>query len=252
MTRAAIRIENVSKAYGEFVALAPLDLMIQPGEIFGFLGPNGAGKTTTIRILMGILIPSSGRVTVEGLDSIRDRVEIKRRVGYLPDHPGFHDFLRGREILEFVAQMHGQTQQQARANARRLLQELQLEEACEDFAVNYSTGMLKKLGLACAMVHDPSILILDEPTNGLDPRAASELQDRIRASAATGKTIFLSTHLLDMAERLCTRVGIINRGSLVATGTLEQVKARAASAASLEQAFMDLTAQDDLHASQGA
>ena len=150
---------------------------------------------------------------------------MKRRVGYLPDNPIFYDYLRGREILEFVGEMHGLSRDEAASSARaRCLDDLALDDASEEFAVNYSTGMKKKLGLACALIHDPSVLILDEPTNGLDPRASREVQERLRLSAAQGKTIFLSTHLLDMAERLCSRVGIIHKGELVAVGPLHALQ----------------------------
>jgi ABC-2 type transport system ATP-binding protein len=164
-----IRFHHLSKRYGEFTAVRDLELSVEQGEVFGFLGPNGAGKTTTIRIMMGILVPTSGRVTIDGLDCQTDRVEVKRRVGYLPDNPIFYDYLRGREILAFVGEMHGQSRAEAEKRAGMLLQDLALDDASEEFAVNYSAGMKKKLGLACALIHEPSVLILDEPTNGLDP-----------------------------------------------------------------------------------
>ena len=243
--------DGLSKHYGEFIAVRGLILAVQQGEVFGFLGPNGAGKTTTIRMLMGILVPTSGTAKIAGLDCQQDRIEVKRRVGYLPDAPIFYDFLRGREIVEFVGEMHGQSRAAARHNAARLLDELALAEAAEEYAINYSTGMKKKLGLACALIHDPAVLILDEPTNGLDPRAAREVQDRLRRSSAEGKTIFLSTHLLDMAERLCSRVGIIHRGELVAEGALEALRARIVPGGSLEEVFLKATQPEDGDAAHG-
>jgi ABC-2 type transport system ATP-binding protein len=240
--------DGLSKHYGEFIAVRGLILTVQQGEVFGFLGPNGAGKTTTIRMLMGILVPTSGTAKIAGLDCQQDRIEVKRQVGYLPDAPIFYDFLRGREIVEFVGEMHGQSRRTARHNAARLLDELALAEAAEEYAINYSTGMKKKLGLACALIHDPAVLILDEPTNGLDPRAAREVQDRLRRSSAEGKTIFLSTHLLDMAERLCSRVGIIHRGELVAAGALEALRARIVPGGSLEEVFLKATQPEDVDA----
>ena len=249
-----IDIDGLGKRYGEFIAVRDLTFTVAGGEVFGFLGPNGAGKTTTIRMLMGILVPTSGRAVIDGLDCQAERVEVKRRVGYLPDSPMFYDFLRGREILEFVGEMHGQARKTARANAERLLIELGLAEAAEEYAVNYSMGMKKKLGLACALIHDPSVLILDEPTNGLDPRAAREVQDLLRASAARGKTIFLSTHLLDMAERLCTRLGIVHKGELVAVGALEALRREVVPGGTLEEVFLKATQaeEDDAHARGGA
>jgi ABC-2 type transport system ATP-binding protein len=237
-------LAGLGKRYGSFLAVDALDLSVGRGEVFGFLGPNGAGKTTTIRMLMGILVPSAGSARIEGLSCQHQRVEVVRRTGYLPDNPVFYDYLRGREILEFVAQMHGLAAPAARAEAARLLGELDLGGAAEEFAVNYSTGMRKKLALACALIHDPSVLILDEPTNGLDPRAARQVQDRIRAAAAAGKTVFLSTHLLDMAERLCHRIGIIDGGRLVALGTVAELRRQqqAAAGTSLEEVFLKVTA----------
>jgi ABC-2 type transport system ATP-binding protein len=240
-----IEFHEVSKTYGDFTAVRHLALAVERGEVFGFLGPNGAGKTTTIRMMMGILVPSDGRIIIDGLDCQADRLQVKQRVGYLPDNPTFYDYLRGREILVFVGEMHGQAREEAQRRAGLLLAELALEDAAEEFAVNYSTGMKKKLGLACALIHDPAVLILDEPTNGLDPRASRHVQDRIRVSAEQGKTIFLSTHLLDMAERLCGRVGIIDKGDLVAVGPLKDLQDKLAPGGSLEEVFLKVTQADD-------
>jgi ABC-2 type transport system ATP-binding protein len=238
---AMIAFEQLSKTYGEFVAVRDLDLSIGKGELFGFLGPNGAGKTTTIRMMMGILVPTAGRVTIDGLDCQADRVAVKRRVGYLPDNPMFYDYLRGREILEFVGEMHGQERREAQRRAQALLDEFGLADASEEFAVNYSTGMKKKLGLACAIIHDPAVLILDEPTNGLDPRASHDVQVLLRRSVDGGKTVFISTHLLDMAQRLCDRVAIIDRGALVAVGPLGELQEKVDPGGSLEQVFLKVT-----------
>jgi ABC-2 type transport system ATP-binding protein len=236
-----IRFDGLGKRYGDVEAVQPLTLEVARGEVFGFLGPNGAGKTTTIRMMMGILVPTAGRVTVDGLDCSADAVAVKRRIGYLPDTPVFYDFLRGREVLQFVGEMHGMARAAASARTEQLLAEFGLGDAGEEFAVNYSLGMKKRLGLACAVIHDPQVLVLDEPINGLDPRAAREVQALMLARAAQGKTIFMSTHLLDMAERLCTRVGIIHRGQLVATGSIDEVRAVAQSGGSLEEVFLKLT-----------
>jgi ABC-2 type transport system ATP-binding protein len=246
MDRDMIAFQHIGKQYGEFMAVDDLDFSVERGEVFGFLGPNGAGKTTTIRMLMGILIPTSGHITVDGLDCHKDRVAVKRRVGYLPDNPLFYDFLRGREILEFVGEMHGLSRDEARSRAGVLFGDFGLDDAAEEYAVNYSTGMKKKLGLACALIHDPAVLVLDEPTNGLDPRAAHEVQERLlHAAASQGKTIFLSTHLLDMAERVCSRVGIIDKGRLVAVGPLRELKEKVVPGGTLEEVFLKVTQTDD-------
>jgi ABC-2 type transport system ATP-binding protein len=236
-----IEFQELGKSYGSFDAVKSLTLTVRRGEVFGFLGPNGAGKTTTIRMMMGILVPSSGRVLIDGHDCAADACEVKRRVGYLPDNPIFYDFLRGREILQFVAEMHGFAKKEAIERADQMLAEFGLDEVSEEFAVNYSLGMKKKLGLACALIHQPSVLILDEPINGLDPRSSRDVQERLLAEAARGTTIFVSTHLLDMAEKLCDRVGIIHRGALVATGTADEIRAAASSTGSLEEVFLKIT-----------
>jgi ABC-2 type transport system ATP-binding protein len=199
-------------------------------------------------MMMGILVPSGGRALIDGLDCHAQRAEVQRHVGYLPDNPIYYDFLRGREILQFVAEMHGMDRGQAERQAVRMLTEFGLEEVVNEFAVNYSMGMKKKLGLACALIHDPQVLILDEPINGLDPRAARDVQDRLKQAAAAGKTIFMSTHLLDMAEKVCTRVGIIHRGELVATGSLAELRERVDQNASLEEVFLKVTDEDTAQA----
>ncbi|MFL5084001.1 MAG: ABC transporter ATP-binding protein [Xanthobacteraceae bacterium] len=240
-----IAFDHLGKKYGELTAVRDLDFGVDKGEVFGFLGPNGAGKTTTIRMMMGILVPTSGRVTIDGLDCQQDRVEVKRRVGYLPDNPMFYDYLRGREILAFVGEMHGQSRAEAQRRAAALLVDVGLEDAAEEYAVNYSAGMKRKLGLACALIHDPAVLVLDEPTNGLDPRAARDVQERLRVSAAQGKTIFLSTHLLNMAERLCSRVAIIHKGELVAVAPVRALQETVIPGGSLEEVFLKVTQPEE-------
>jgi ABC-2 type transport system ATP-binding protein len=240
-----IDFQSLSKSYGTFDAVKPLTLTVPRGEVFGFLGPNGAGKTTTIRMMMGILVPSAGSVTIGGLDCHSERAQVQQRVGYLPDNPVFYDYLRGREILQFVAEMHGLPRAEAVRRTDRSLQEWGLADATDEFAVNYSMGMKKKLGLACALIHEPDVLILDEPINGLDPRAAREVQDRLKAIAEQGRTIFVSTHLLDMAERLCTRIGIIDRGLLVAAGTAAELRREGAASESLEDIFLRMTQEPE-------
>ncbi len=239
-----IDFQQLGKRYGNFEAVKGLDFSVARGELFGCLGPNGAGKTTTIRMMMGILVPSSGRVQIAGLDCHSERAEVQRHVGYLPDTPVFYDFLRGREILQFVAEMHGFGRREAGVRADRMLDEFALRDEAQEYAVNYSLGMKKKLGLACALIHEPEVLILDEPINGLDPRASRDVQERLRDLAARGCTVFVSTHLLDMAERLCSRIGIFHKGQLAALGAPAEVKQRLTGAgqdASLEDAFLQIT-----------
>ncbi len=238
---ALVSIHNLAKSYGDFEAVSGLNLDVPAGEIFALLGSNGAGKTTTIRMLMGILQATSGSATIDGLDCFRDRVEVKRRVGYLPDEPVFYDYLRGREILHFVGEMHGFRTAEIDARTGPLLERLDLLDSLEDFAVNYSRGMKKKLALICALIHDPALLILDEPTSGLDPYATRTLHDLVREKAAAGKTIFFSTHLLDQAEKLCHRVGIVFKGKLAASGTMGELRANLDKDGSLEEIFFSVT-----------
>jgi ABC-2 type transport system ATP-binding protein len=240
-----IRAQELGKKYGHVSAVEGLDLQVRKGEVFGFLGPNGAGKTTTIKMLMGMLAPSSGKAEIAGMDCFADRVAVKRVVGYLPDVPVFYDYLRGREILRFIGQMHGIERGELERRQGELMERLGLAEAQEEYAINYSMGMKKKLGLACALAHDPPVLILDEPTNGLDPRASRQIQELITESAAGGRTIFLSTHLLDMAERLCHRVGIIDRGKLAAVGSREELAGKLAPGGTLEEVFFKVTEEEE-------
>lgn len=237
-----VESQGLSKTYGAFEAVKSLNLSVSYGQIFALLGPNGAGKTTTIRMLMGILAPTSGWAKIEGFDCFRDRVEVKRRVGYLPDEPVFYDYLRGSEIVRFSGEMHGLSHSEIESRARPLIEQLELVDALEEFAVNYSRGMKKKLALICALIHDPPLLILDEPTNGLDPFATRQLHEIIRAKSAAGKTVFFSTHLLDQVERLSTDIAIMVEGRLAARGTLTELRARLSSDSSLEEIFFAVAA----------
>jgi len=241
----AVRLEQLSKSYGDFAAVKRLDLEVAGGEIFALLGPNGAGKTTTIRMMMGILQPSGGHARIRGLDCFAQRAEVMRHVGYLPDEPIFYDYLRGRELLQFVGGMHGMHARRIEQSASALVERLELGDALEEFAVNYSKGMKKKLALACALLHEPELLILDEPTNGLDPFATRAVHALLREQAAGGRSVFFSTHLLDQAERLCDRVGILFEGRLAAIGKLEELRASLAEGGSLEEVFFSVTARND-------
>ncbi len=236
-----VDIRGLTKRYGDFEALSGLEMHVPRGELVALVGPNGAGKTTTIRMLMGILRPTSGSATIDGFDCFRDRVEVKRRVGYLPDEPVFYDYLRGRELVRFVGEMHGLDPGEIARRSGPLIERLDLADATEEYAMNYSKGMKKKLALLCAMMHDPALLILDEPTNGLDPYATRALVDLVLEKVAQGRTVFFSTHLLEQAEKLCHRVGILFKGRLAAIGTLAELRERFQPAASLEQVFFAAT-----------
>jgi ABC-2 type transport system ATP-binding protein len=238
-----IETEGLSKRFGDKLAVDGLTLRVEGGEVMGFLGPNGSGKTTTIRLLMGLLRPSAGRATILGRDCTLDAVALKRDVGYLPDEPFLYPYLSGIETLELVAGLHGATRAEARRRAGAIAERLGLGDAARAYTVTYSLGMKKRLALALSLVHDPRVLILDEPTNGLDPAGARQMRATIAELAAGGRTIFLSTHLLDAAERLCHRVAIIRGGALQAVGTPDELRARyaAATGTSLEDLFLAIT-----------
>ncbi len=238
---ALLEVCALSKSYGAFTAVDALSLRVERGEMLGLLGVNGAGKTTTMRMLMGILRASGGSARIAGLDCFQDRVEVKRHVGYLPDEPAFQDYLRGREIVCFVGEMHGLSGSEIEARAGRLLEPLGLAEAMDEFAVNYSRGMKKKLGLVCALIHQPALLILDEPTSGLDPIAMRRLNEILHGYIAGGGTVLLSSHQLDHVQASCERVAIMSAGKLAALGTLAELRARASAESSLEEIFFAIT-----------
>ncbi len=237
-----IETEGLSKRFGDTLAVSELSLQVGAGEVMGFLGPNGSGKTTTIRLLMGLLRPSAGRAAILARDCHADAVTLKRDVGYLPDEPFLYPYLSGVETLELVAGLHGFAPAEGRRRAAAIAERLGLHDSMRAYTVTYSMGMKKRLALALALIHDPRVLILDEPTNGLDPAGARQMRETITELAAGGRTIFLSTHLLDAAERLCHRVAIIQRGKLQAVGTPNELRTRyQAPDSSLEDLFLRLT-----------
>jgi ABC-2 type transport system ATP-binding protein len=230
----------LTKQFADTPAIQNVNLEVQPGTIYGFLGTNGAGKTTTIKILMGLLVPTSGSATIAGLDTRKDRLVLKSKVGYLPDTPLFPSFLKGREILEMAGELHGFSRAEARRRAEQLLEWLGLVDAAEEYSEQYSIGMKKRLGLGCATVHDPDVYLLDEPTNGLDPYATRLVSEWIQSQSQTGRTILLSTHRLDMAERVCTHLGIIHKGRMITQGELGAIRGRM-QAEDLEEIFFAVT-----------
>ena len=245
-----IRIERLRKTYGPIVAVDDLTLEVASGTVLGFLGRNGAGKTTTIRMMVGLLEPTAGTVVLDGHDIRRTPEAAKAVTGYLPDRPHLYDKLTGREYLAFVAGLYGLSRREARQRAVALLDDLDLTPQGDELVETYSHGMKQRLALCGALIHDPRILVLDEPMVGLDPQGAHELRRLLRQLAAAGVTIFLSTHSLAVAEDVSSCIAILDRGRLVALGTLEELRARARDAsgngaggsesASLEDVFMDI------------
>ncbi|HVG22596.1 MAG TPA: ABC transporter ATP-binding protein [Thermoanaerobaculia bacterium] len=232
-----IEIRGLTKRYGDFVAVDDLSLTAAAGEIFGFLGPNGAGKTTTIRIIAGLSLPTSGSVLVNGIDVAADPVRAKASLGYVPDRPYLYEKLTGRELLHFVVDLYRKDWRTCEPRAVDLLRYFDLGDWIDARIENLSHGMKQKLVLVSALVHDPSVLVIDEPMVGLDALAQRQVRELFRRLAREGRTLFLTTHTLSVAEAVCDRIAIINRGRAVASGTTAELKKDAA----LEDAFLALT-----------
>lgn len=237
-----VTIRHATKTFGDKIALHDMSFSVPSGQICGLLGPNGAGKTTLFRLLMGILKASSGVLEIAGLDAFEDRVAVKRLIGFLPDEPAFYSYLSGRELLELSAGMHGLDVDEAMDWIEPLAQRLRLADDLDNYAEDFSRGMKKKLGLLLAMLHRPRLLVLDEPTNGLDVESTRLFYDLIGEAAAGGATVLFSTHLMDHVTRLCSDAVIINQGSLIAKGPIAELKERYEED-SLEALFLKLTAR---------
>ena len=232
---------DLSKRYGEKLAVNNVSFVVHAGEVFGFLGPNGAGKTTTIKMIVGLLQPSAGTVKVAGFDIQTQPLPAKAASGYVPDTPNLYPKLSGRELLRFVGDLYEVERQQAVRRSEELLRLFDLDQVGNDPIDSYSHGMQQKIALAAALMHDPKVLVLDEPTVGLDPRSARLIKDMLRQMAERGAAVFLSTHILEIAERMCDRIGIINKGELIAVGTMEELRALGKGETSLEDIFLNLT-----------
>lgn len=238
-----IEINGITKKYADFTAVYNLDLTVRPGEVFGFIGPNGAGKTTTIKILGGILDPTSGSARICGTDIIKDPVEAKRKIGFVPDRPYLYEKLTGMEFIRFTADLYGVEKNGFDEKADRELKRFSLYDWANELIESYSHGMRQRLIFASALLHDPEVIIVDEPMVGLDPLAIMMVKDLFRSLAKSGVSIFMSTHTLKVAEDICDRIGIIHRGRLIATGTADDLRREAGvTDADLEQVFLHMTA----------
>jgi len=235
-----VETSHLVKNYGDKPAVDDVTFQVYGGEIFGFLGPNGAGKTTTIKMIVGLLHPTAGSVKVGGYDVVQQPVQAKAACGYVPDEPNLYAKLTGRELLRFVGDLYNLDRAQAARRSEELLRLFGLMEAADDTTDSYSHGMRQKTSLAAALVHDPKVLILDEPTVGLDPKSARMIKDILRQMADRGAAVMLSTHILEIAQNMCDRIGIINQGKLIAAGTMEELQ-RAQGESSLEDIFLSLT-----------
>lgn len=237
-----IELKNVSKTYGGSIkAVDNMDLVIPDGEIFGFLGPNGAGKTTTIKIITGILNPDSGSILVNGLDINNYALEVKKQIGYVPDNPNIFLRLRGSEYLNFMADMYDVGTSDRKNIIDVLSERFGMKDVLIDRIQSYSHGMRQKIILIGALLHNPPVWILDEPMTGLDPRSSFTLKEMMREHADNGKTVFFSTHVLEVAERICDRVAIINKGRILFCGTMDEMKEQFSKDESLEKIFLDIT-----------
>jgi ABC-2 type transport system ATP-binding protein len=239
-----IEICNISKSYnkGAVKAVDNLDLKVNKGEIFGFLGPNGAGKTTTIKMIVGLLNPDSGRIIIDGTDMAKEPLAAKKKMGYVPDSPNLYDRLTGMEYLNFMADVYQVSADMRKERIEHYLEMFSLKDAAGDLIKSYSHGMKQKIALTGALIHDPSLWILDEPMVGLDPKSAHLLKSQMREHCDRGNTVFFSTHVLEVAEKLCDRVGIIHKGRLIAIGTIDELK-HGDNKDSLENIFLELTEQ---------
>jgi ABC-2 type transport system ATP-binding protein len=242
-----IELRNLSKRYGKTLAVDRLSFSVPTGEIFGFLGPNGAGKTTTIRMMMGLLEPSGGEVVLGGHDLHREPIFAKRLCGFVPDRPHVYEKLTGVEFLEFNADLYEVASRLKTERRAHLLRLFDLEEWADELVESYSHGMKQRLVMAAALIHAPRVLVVDEPTVGMDPRGARLLKRIFRGLAEDGATVFMSTHSLEIAEELCDRIGIIDHGKLIALGTLGELRRQAGrhEDSTLETVFLGLTGGED-------
>jgi ABC-2 type transport system ATP-binding protein len=239
--RDMIELVNVTKKFGVKTAVEDLSLSIGRGELFAFLGPNGAGKTTTIKMMCGLLFPTAGTVRIAGYDLQTDGDKARQLISYVPDQPFLYEKLTGREVLQFIADMYGLSPERKRERIAEMIALFSLASFVDDLTERYSHGMRQRTVFASALLHEPQLLIVDEPTVGLDPRGIRLLKDVLRKEAARGTTVFLSTHSLDIAQELADRIGVVHSGQLVICGTLDDLKREAAMDGNLEELFLKLT-----------
>jgi ABC-2 type transport system ATP-binding protein len=247
-----IKLDHVTKSYGTRAAVCDLDLEIAAGELFAFLGPNGAGKTTTIKMMCGLLFPTAGRVLVGGFDVQKQGDRARPLLSYVPDQPYLYEKLTGREFLQFVADVYGLPNGYGQTRIAEVIRLFELAGFVDDLTERYSHGMRQRTVFAAALVHEPKVLIVDEPTVGLDPRSVRQLKDLLRKQADSGTTVFLSSHSLDVVEELADRIGVINHGRLIACGTLQALRQQASVDGSLEKVFLTLTSPDEAAPPDGA
>ncbi len=238
-----LKLNNISKSYnkGLIKAVDNISLDIKSGEIFGFLGPNGAGKTTTIKMIVGLLKPDNGNIIAGGVDVWEEPLRAKSMISYVPDSPEIYDKLKGIGYLNFIADMYEISKDIREERIERYLEMFEIKDAVNDIIGSYSRGMKQKLVLTAALMNEPELFILDEPMVGLDPKSSFNLKETMRQMRDGGKTIFFSTHILEVAEKFCDRIAIINKGKIVAMGTMEELRSHAEERETLENIFLELT-----------
>jgi len=238
-----IELKALTKKYGDYTAVDDLNLRVNTGEVFGFIGPNGAGKTTTIKMIGGLLAPSAGSVTVAGIDIQQEPEKAKSKIGFIPDRPYLYEKLTGMEFLKFTADLYGVPDNLFSQRAAQNLELFSLADWADELIESYSHGMKQRLIMSAALLHDPEVIIVDEPMVGLDPMAIMMVKDLFKRLAHNGVTVFMSTHTLAVAEDICERIGVINKGQLIASGTTADLQRKANSSdAALERVFLNLTA----------
>ena len=244
-----IETHDLSMRYGELLALRSLSLRLEPGELFAFLGPNAAGKATTIKLLTGLLRPTGGWAKICGFDVQEKPLEAKRRIGFVPDVAVFYDKLTAAEFMQFISELFEVEPAKAKRRTGELFEQFSLMEYAHQLVEHLSHGTRQRLAIASALLHDPSVIIIDEPMVGLDPRHSRVVKDELKAQSAAGKTVFLSTHLLNVAEELADRIGIIHRGELIRQGTVEELRRQREASWDLEAFFLDLTRDEEAESS---
>ncbi len=245
--QAALRLVSLYKSYGDIKAVKGINLTLKRGEILGLLGPNGSGKSTTMKMVLGILKPDAGEVFVYGQDETAAPVEVKKRLGYVPETPQLYEFLTGIEYIDFVSEMYGVAPAERKERVSHFLEGMQLAGHENEMISGYSQGMKQKIALISALVHKPEILVLDEALNGLDPRSARLVKDLLRELASEGVSILFSTHVLEIAQALCDRVAIMYQGTIMAEGTVAELRQTAGlPGSSLEEVFLKMTGTDDI------
>lgn len=238
-----LKLQGISKSYnkGAVKAVDNISLDIKSGEIFGFLGPNGAGKTTTLKMIVGLLKPDQGTIIVDGINAWEEPLKAKSMISYVPDNPEIYEKLKGIDYLNFIADMYGISTEDREEKIDYYLEMFNIKDAVGDIIGSYSHGMKQKLVLTAALISEPDLFILDEPMVGLDPKSAFNLKEIMKKMCDEGKTIFFSTHVLEVAEKICDRIAIIDKGKIVAMGTMEELRSNAKTESSLENIFLELT-----------